>query len=494
MTKTILLTGVTGYIGGRLLPELLKEGYKVRCFSRRPETIKHKFKSLFDTPLGANIELFEGDSLDRKSIQHAMKGIDIAYYLIHSMGAKKNFEEKDRLSAQYFVKAAESNNIQRIIYLGGLVDETTKSLSPHLRSRIEVGQIIRKGNVPSVTLRASIIIGSGSLSFELIRNITETLPLMIAPKWVQMPAQPILVADVLSYLLKSILLPLTTHEVYEIGGKDIVSYEGLIRHYAKHRKLKRRIIRVPLLTPYLSSLWLGLVTPLYARIGKKLIESVNHATIVHHQDKTDQAFAISPCGVNEAMKRAITKEETDFTETHWADAISSVYSKIPSYQNIQFGNRLLSVHFCHFNDHQSPQNIFNVLSSIGGKEGWFYANWIWKLRGFIDMCLGGPGLKRGRRNKKSLKKGDSLDWWRVEVVEPPTRIRLYAEMKVPGRAWLEFEIKKTKFGQTLYQTAIFDPVGLLGRFYWRTLYPIHWFVFKGMLKGIQKKVEQIETI
>lgn len=469
----ILLTGASGYVGGRLLRALESRGCRLRCLARRPEILRSK--------VAAATEVVAGDVFDRESLNAALRGVEVAYYLVHSMGASGSFEEADRRAAQSFGAAAREAQVRRIVYLGGLGREE-EDLSPHLRSRQEVGQILRQSGVPVLELRASIIIGSGSLSFEMIRSLVERLPLMITPKWVDVPAQPIAIDDVLDYLLEALTLPLPESRVYEIGGADRVTYADLMRTYARHRGLRLRMLPVPFLTPFLSSLWLGLVTPLYARIGRKLIESIVHTTVVR-DDSALTAFAVRPVGIEEAVRRALASEERYFAATRWSDALSSA-GELAAWGGVLFGSRLVDSRTV--NVATTTAAAFGPIERIGGATGWYAWNWLWQLRGFLDLLAGGVGLRRGRPSATELRVGDTLDFWRVESFEPHRLLRLAAEMKVPGRAWLEFEVTGIGKASTIRQTAIFDPVGLWGRAYWYALFPLHEVVFRGMLRGIAR--------
>jgi len=458
-------------VGGRLLRILADRSIPVRCLARRPEFLSP------GTPEGT--EVVRGDLLDRQSLTAALEGTNIAYYLVHSMGAAENFEENDRRAARNFADAARAANIQRIIYLGGLGNQQEK-LSPHLRSRHEVGRILKSSGVQVIEFRASIVIGSGSLSFEMIRALVEKLPIMITPRWVSVPAQPIAIEDLLSYLIAAMFLPGNDSRIYEIGGADHVSYGDLMREYARQRGLRRVLIPVPVLTPRLSSLWLGLVTPLYARIGRKLIDSIQHSTLV--RDPTAlRDFGIRPIGYRAAIEAALRNEDREFAESRWSDSVSSSGSPC-SWAGTRFGNRLV--------DSRSllsplpPEVSFAPIQRIGGEHGWYFADGLWKLRGMLDLLVGGIGLRRGRRDPEDVRPGDTIDCWRVEAYEPNRRLRMVAEMRLPGRAWLEFEVQPHPDGSQIRQTAIFDPLGLAGLVYWYLVYPLHQIVFWGMLRGI----------
>ncbi len=339
--------------------------------------------------------------------------------------------------------------------------------------------------MPVIEFRASIVLGSGSLSFELIRNLVERLPVMVCPRWVQVKAQPIHIQDVVAYLMASIDLPDGSSQVFEIGGQDQVSYGEIMQEYARQRGLRRYMLPVPVLTPYLSALWLGLTTPVYARVGRKLIASIKHPTVVR-DDAAQHAFDIRPVGLREAIRRAMRNEDRRFAATRWSDAVSS--GRAPqSWGGVKFGTRLVDARSSRVDE--PPEAAFAPIRRIGGKVGWYYADWLWRIRGFIDLLLGGVGLRRGRRDAEELVVGDALDFWRVDAYEPNRRLRLSAEMKVPGRAWLEFEVEAHPTGgSVIHQTAVFDPVGLLGLLYWYGIYPLHARVFGGMLRGITRAI------
>jgi uncharacterized protein YbjT (DUF2867 family) len=413
-----------------------------------------------------------------------MQGVHTAYYLVHSMGAAQSFEETDRLAAERFGAAAHTQGVRRIIYLGGLGNRLGK-LSPHLRSRQEVGEILRQSGVPVLEFRASVVLGSGSLSFEMIRALVERLPVMITPRWVTVLAQPIAIRDVLQYLLAGLDVSISGSPIYEIGGPDQVSYGDLMREYARQRGLHRLMISVPMLTPRLSSLWLGLVTPLYARVGRKLIDSIRYPTVVQ-DDSALRVFAIHPAGARNAIADALRNEDRECAETRWSDAFSSAGSA-PRWGGVRFGNRLIDSRSMRVA--APPFAAFVPIQRIGGATGWYYGNWVWKLRGWIDLLVGGVGMRRGRRESDQLHAGDTLDCWRVEVFEPGRTLRLAAEMKLPGRAWLEFEVAGDADGSLIRQTAIFDPAGLGGLVYWYLVYPLHQVGFAGMLRGIARAAE-----
>jgi uncharacterized protein YbjT (DUF2867 family) len=467
----ILLTGATGYVGGRLLEALQGAGHPVRCLARRPEFLAGR--------AGPSTEVVQGDCLDPATLGPALSGVDTAFYLVHSLGTK-SFEQQDLEAGLNFSNAAKQSGVRRIVYLGGL-GEAREGLSRHLRSRQETGEALRSAGVPVVEFRASVILGSGSLSFELIRALVERLPVMVCPRWVQLKAQPIHIQDVIAYMVASLSLPHGMSHVFEIGGSDQVSYREIMQEYARQRGLRRYLISVPVLTPYLSSLWLGLTTPVYARVGRKLIESIRNPTVVR-DDAAERIFNVRPVGLREAIERAIRNEDRRFAVTRWSDAISSARAP-QSWGGVRFGSRLVDARSARV---RAPlEAAFAPIRRIGGDTGWYYANWLWRVRGFIDLLVGGVGMRRGRRDPDNLVVGDTVDFWRVEAYEPGRQLRLAAEMKLPGRAWLEFEVDGAADGDSVIrQTAVFDPVGLLGLVYWYGIYPLHSRIFGGMLRGI----------
>lgn len=471
----ILLTGASGYIGGRLLRALEAKGARVRCLARRPEYLAAR--------VGTATEVVQGDVLDPESLAAALCGVRTAYYLIHSMASGRSYAEDDRHGATVFAAAAREAGVGRIVYLGGLGGG--RGLSPHLESRQEVGRILRESGVPTVEFRASIVIGSGSLSFEIIRALVEKLPVMITPSWVQTRTQPIGIEDLIAYLVEALDHPLVGSRVYEIGGPDQVSYGHLMREYARLRKLKRAMIPVPVLTPRLSSLWLALVSPVYARVGRELIGGLRNETVV--QDPAAlTAFQVRPRGVEQALIRALANEDSAFAATRWSDALSA-HRAGPAWGGLKFGSRLVDSRAAYVA--ATPDLAFRPIARIGGQVGWYYGNPLWRLRGVLDRLAGGPGMRRGRRDPDGLIPGDTLDFWRVEAVEPGRLLRLAAEMRLPGRAWLQFEVTGHNGGSLIRQTALFDPVGLGGLIYWYGLWAIHQLVFAGMLRGLVREAE-----
>ena len=479
--RLILLTGATGYVGGRLLPLLERRGIRVRCMTRRPASLADR---VADTT-----EIVQGDVLDPELVERALAGVDTAYYFVHSMGAKSDFAQEDREAAHNFAQAADHAGVRRIVYLGGLGNRDA-NLSKHLRSRQETGDILRSSASQVIEFRASIVIGSGSLSFELIRTLVERLPVMICPRWVSVQAQPIAIEDVLAYMLEALNLADGQSHIVEIGGPDQVSYGEIMQEYARQRGLRRFMIPVPVLTPSLSSLWLGLVTPVYARVGRKLVESLRNPTLVSN-NLADTMFQVRPRGLRESISRALINEDQEVAETRWSDALSSS-GRAKTWGGVRFGSRIVDSRTASV-DVDSTQ-AFAPIRRIGGQTGWYYGNWLWRIRGFLDLLVGGVGVRRGRRDPKNIRVGDALDFWRVEKFETARLLRLRAEMKVPGRAWLEFEVTDHGPSSTIRQTAIFDPVGLLGLAYWYALYPLHYFIFAGMLRNIARAAEQAKPL
>ena len=466
----ILLTGATGYVGGRLLPLLEAAGHQVRCLVRRPEKLAGR--------TGPSTELCQGDANEPEDLARACDGVDVAYWLVHSMESGVDFERADRLAAERFSIAAQAAGVKRLIYLGGLGSEDDR-LSAHLRSRQEVGAILRASGLDVIEFRAGIVIGGGSFSFDLVRTLVERLPVMICPAWVATPTQPIAIDDILAYLAAAATLPEGSSRIFEVGGPDAESYGAIMREYARQRGLRRLMIPVPVLTPRLSSLWLKLVAPQYAKVGRKLIDGLKNPTVVTSNAASEE-FVIRPRGLQAAISDAIAHEDSEFEHQHWAE----VSDAKPGYGGTTAGRRLVDHRHCVVS--VAPERAFAAIERIGGKHGWYAFNWLWTLRGWIDEVLGGPGMRRGRQDPEKLTTGETLDCWHVEICEPPKRLRLSAEMKMPGRGWLEFEVVPRDGDVTIHQTAVFDPRGLGGLAYWYGIWPLHEFVFRGMLAGIAR--------
>jgi len=477
-TRSILLTGATGYVGGRLLRRLEREDARVRCLARRPDFLRPR--------VAPETEVVGGDVLDAASLKDAMQDVDVAYYLVHSMAAGSAYAEEDRRAAENFARAAREAGVRRLVYLGGL--GSGSDLSTHLASRQEVGRILREQGPPTIEFRAGVIIGSGSLSFELIRSLVHRLPVMITPKWVHTRTQPVWVGDVIEYLLAARDAEVDGSEVVEIGAPESCSYADLMRVYAERRGIKRWMIQVPVLTPRLSSLWLGLVTPVYARIGRELIEGVKNETVVR-SDRARELFTITPTPVRRAVADALAEEEEAMAETRWTDALSSS-GPVETWTGVRFGTRRIDSRCVHVR--VGTDRAFEPIARIGGRTGWYAHNRLWRARAIIDLLVGGVGMRRGRRHPTEAVPGDAIDFWRVEALRPGRLLRLYAEMKLPGRAWLQFEVQPAPGGDgsLIRQTAIFDPIGLAGLAYWYGIYPLHALVFRDMLRGIAEAAER----
>jgi uncharacterized protein YbjT (DUF2867 family) len=460
-----LLTGATGYIGGRLLKRLERDGLAVRCLCRNPEALGWR--------VAPGTQLVRGDLLQPASLAAAFAGVDTAFYLVHSMNGEEGFEAEERSAARNFAEAARAAGVKRIVYLGGLAQGG--GLSAHMRSRAETGNVLRSSGVPVIELQASIVIGSGSASFEMMRALVERLPVMITPRWVNTEAQPIAIEDVIEYLVAAACLPGTQSRTFEIGGADVTSYVGIMREYAQQRHLRRWIVRVPFLSLSLSSRWLTFITPVYASIGRRLIESVRNPSVVRDQAAL-KVFDIRPVGITRAIERALKNEDRELAETRWSDAGAREYSR-------QAGHDLL-VNEQTIRVAVAPVDAFTPIRRIGGRNGWYYGNALWKIRGLMDLMMGGVGMRRGRPDPETPFLGSTLDFWRVEVYEPGKRLRLFAEMTVPGRAWLEFRVEAEGGGSVIRQIAQFEPRGLGGVLYWYLLAPIHELMFRGMLRRI----------
>jgi uncharacterized protein YbjT (DUF2867 family) len=477
-SKLILVTGATGYVGGRLVPRLLAAGYRVRCLARDPTRLQGR--AWLD-----QVELAQGDMLQADSLAAAMRDVWVVYYLVHSLVGGNDFSERDLAAARNCAQAARAAGVKRIIYLGGLGNPQA-NLSLHLRSRQQTGEVLCEAGVPVTEFRAAVIVGSGSLSFEMIRYLTERLPVMICPKWVFTKIQPIAIRNVLDYLVAALDCPESAGRILEIGGRDVLTYEGMMTGYARARGLIRRLIAVPVLTPRLSSYWVHLVTPIPAAIAQPLIKGLGNEVIVRDGTALRLFPDIELLDFETSVRLALARVQAQGVETAWSDALtSSQGDRTPvtliSREGLIIEQRQRAV--------PAPaEAVYQSFARLGGRRGWLYMDWAWQLRGMLDRLCGGVGMRRGRRDPEDLRVGDSLDFWRVEMVEPGRLIRLRAEMKVPGKAWLEFEARPVKEGQTLLlQTAFFEPKGLLGLLYWYALYPIHSLIFSGLIQEIARK-------
>ncbi len=478
----VLVTGATGYIGGAIVPPLLAAGHRVRVLVRDPGRIRGR-------PWEAQVEVVKGDLLDAATLPPALTSCDAAYYLVHSMGTASSFHERDLQAAGNFAGAAARAGLRRILYLGGLGDES-KRLSEHLSSRQATGERLRQGQVPVTELRAAIVVGAGSISFEMIRNLVERLPVMIIPRWVSQRVQPIGIRDALAYLVAALTEPAAAGEIIEIGGADVVTYREMMMAYAEQRGLRRLLVPVPLLTPWLSSHWVNLVTPASAGLARALVEGLRSEVVVR-DDKARRLFpGISPAPYRVALARTLERLQRGDLESSWRDALAGSQGDAPPVvfheeQGLLVERRQLTV--------EAPQSeVFRAFTGLGGRRGWLYANWAWRIRGFMDRLVGGVGLRRGRRDPDLLRPGDALDFWRVEAVEQPRLLRLRAEMRVPGRAWLQFEaLPGPGSSVQLVQTAYFAPRGLWGRLYWYSLYPFHGAIFGHMIRRVAARARSL---
>ena len=483
LNKPVLVTGATGYVGGRVVPRLLEAGYKVCATGRSLEKLKGRAWSQHP-----NVDLVFSDLIDLTSIKNAAKGCGAAYYLIHSMNSSsEDFVKTDRLAAENMVKAAEYAKLERIIYLGGLGHES-ENLSAHLRSRAEVGRILKSGLIPVTYFRAAMILGSGSASFETLRYLVDRMPIMITSRRVLVPSQPIAIRNVLVYLVKCLEHEETKGETYDIGGPEIVTYHDLINIYAEEAGLKKRIV-IPLsfMTPRLSSYMIHFVTPIPSYMGKPLSQGLGNKLIVQDGHRIRSIIPQKILTCREAIDMALERVEQKVMKSSWMDAGAYKPPEWGRYNDAPYAGGTIKESWYRVLLAGSPKDIWRPISRIGGDKGWYFANWLWEIRGFLDRLAGGYGTRRGRRHPEEIKTGDALDWWRVLDAEPPKRLFLLAEMKLPGEATLEFRIKQEKNGVTeLVQIASFLPRGLQGLLYWYSVFPFHFFIFRGMLKEIAK--------
>lgn len=472
----VLVMGATGYVGGRLVPLLAELGHRVRCLTRQPEKLR-------GVPWEASVDVVAGDALDRPSLDRAMDGVDVVFYLVHSIGSGQDFEESDRRAARTTAEAATAAGVSRLVYLGGLVP-VGEQASAHLASRAEVGQILLDGPVPAVVLQAGVIIGSGSASFEMLRYLTERLPVMVTPTWVRSLVQPIAVRDVLRYLVGAIELDPTTNRRFDIGGPDVLSYREMMQRYAAVAGLTRRaIIPVPVLSPWLSSQWVNVVTPVPKAIAQPLIESLRNNAVAHEHD-IEQLIPFELCPFDEAVRLALEKIRRADVSTRWSGARWPGAPSDPMPTDPEWSGGSV-----YRDDRSAPLSVdiadaWRAVEGIGGDRGWYSFPLAWAVRGLLDRLIGGVGLRRGRRDPDRLAVGDAVDFWRVETIERPSLLRLRAEMKLPGEAWLEFSITGEDGAAALHQRALFIPHGLLGHLYWWAVSPFHGVVFESMIRNL----------
>ncbi|MGW1768060.1 SDR family oxidoreductase [Streptomyces sp. NPDC002073] len=521
---TCLVTGATGYIGGRLVPELLAAGHRVRCLARSPERLR-------DHPWAGQAEVVPGDARDPAALATALHGVDVAYYLVHALTGGPGFEERDRETARLFAEQARRAGVRRIVYLGGLVPAGTdpRTLSPHLRSRAEVGEILLAADVPATVLRAAVVIGSGSASFEMLRYLTERLPVMVTPSWVGTRIQPIAVRDVLRYLVGSARMPADVNRAFDIGGPDVLTYEQMMHRYAAVAGLPHRfILRVPMLTPRLSSHWIGLVTPVPRALARPLTESLRHEVVC---DEHDIARYVpdppgAPLGFDRALSLALQRVREAKVTTRWSSAGLPGAPSDPLPTDPDWAGGSLYTDERERAAEASPQALWEVIEGIGGEHGWYSFPLAWAARGSLDRLMGGVGIRRGRRDAARLRVGDSLDFWRVEEIEPGRLLRLRAEMRLPGLAWLEMYVEPVPAADGVpaaagpaasaapaptgpaapggpvpaapattaryRQRALFHPRGLLGHLYWWSVSPFHAAVFGSMARNITLSATRLQ--
>lgn len=477
----VLVTGATGYIGGRLVPRLLDAGYRVRCLVRDPGRLQGR-------PWQSRVEVVKGDALEPASLESALKGVSAAYYLIHGLKGGTMNAERDLKAARNFIAAAEDQGVKRLIYLGELVDPSTH-LSPYLRSRHETGYILRQSQIPVTEFRAGMIVGSGSILFEMIRYLAEREPVLLCPAWFFSEAQPIAIRNVLDYLVTALKDADSAGELIEIGGSTQLTYADMLLDYARERGLKRTLIRMPVNAPRLSAYWVHMVTPIHWRAVLPLIEGLR-ARLVVRDDQAKKLFpAIKPMDFRSALRLALGRVLSERVETSWSDALVNTAGDVKPYlftveSGLMLEQRTKLVD-------APPEAVYRAYTGIGGERGWFYMDWAWALRGWFDKAIGGVGIRRGRRHPDDIRAGESLDFWRVEAVEKNRLMRLRAEMKVPGKAWLQFESTPQDGKTLLTETAYYEPRGFWGFVYWYAMWPFHAFLFDGLIRRLAARARML---
>jgi len=488
MTTRSLVTGATGYVGGRLVPELLAAGHEVRVLARSPEKLR-------DMPWADRVEIVQGDATSVDDLREAMAGCTVAYYLMHSLQHGRDLETSEADIADCFARAARGSSLSRIVYLGGLApDVPVERMSPHMRSRVQVGEILRGSGVPTVELRAAVVIGSGSASFEMLRYLTERLPAMITPRWVRTRTQPIAIRDVLRYLVLAADLPAEVNRAFDIGGPEVVSYQEMMQSYARVAGLPRRIILpINLLSPGLSSHWVNLVTPVPRSIARPLVQSLRHPAVCREHDIArwipDPPEGLLP--FDSAVRLALARIREAAVITRWSGAATPGAPSDPLPTDPTWSGGTLYTDVREVECDASAEELWRAVECIGGDNGWYSANLLWQIRGQIDRLLGGVGLRRGRRDPHTLMVGEPVDFWRVETKDQPNLLRLRAEMKMPGRAWLEFHVQAVSPTKSrLIQRAVYWPRSLAGHVYWWSVAPFHAFVFPPMARHIVERAQE----
>lgn len=482
VSDLILVTGATGYVGGRLVPGLLSKGYRVRCLVRDEER-------LGGHPWLDQVEVVQGNAHNRASLIAAMQGVGSAYYLIHGIQGGKMDARHDLDAAHNFATAAEDTGLQRILYLGELVDPSA-ALSPYLRSRHETGYALRQGGVPVTEFRAGMIVGAGSILFEMIRYLTEREPVLICPRWFFTLAQPIAIRDAVDYLIAALDIPESAGKLIEIGGATRLRYADMLLGYAAERGLKRWLIPTPFYAPRLSAYWVHMVTPVHWRAVLPLIEGLRAESVIHDELARKLFPRIQPLGYQTAVQLALGQVQSDAVETSWSDALVNSAGDLQPFKLVEQEGMMIERRQRVVD--LPRKRVFRSYTGLGGDRGWLFLNWTWVFRGWVDKLIGGVGLRRGRRHPDELRVGESLDFWRVEAIQTDQLLRLRAEMRVPGKAWIQFQSTPLEGGQTLLtQTAYFAPRGLAGFIYWYSLYPIHTFLFSGLIRKIAERAKTL---